>query len=70
MAKKGWSDLTMLQRRAILAGGACELVITAAAVRDLATRPARTVRGPKALWALTFVVQPFGPLAYFFAGRR
>jgi len=68
--KKKWSDLTPAQQRAIKVGGALEVVLTALALRDLASRPADQVRGSKALWAIAFVVQPFGPLAYFAAGRR
>ena len=68
--KKKWSDLTPAQQRAIKVGGVLEAVLTALALRDLAGRPADRVRGPKALWAVSFVVQPFGPLAYFAAGRR
>jgi hypothetical protein len=70
MAKKTWSDLTGLQRRAIYVAGAVEAVTTAAALRDLARRPAAGVRGPKAAWALACVVQPVGPLAYLAVGRR
>lgn len=70
MAKKQWSDLTPSQQRAILVGGAVELALTAAALRDLARRPAADVRGPKVMWVLAFFVQPFGPLAYFAKGRR
>ena len=65
-----WSELTPLQRRAIVAGGALEAVITAAALRDLARRPSAELRGPKAAWVVAFFVQPFGPLAYFAASRR
>lgn len=68
--KKKWSDLTPAQQRAFKVGGALEVVLTALAVRDLARRPASEVRGSKALWAASFVVQPFGPLAYFAVGRR
>ncbi|MDX6277826.1 MAG: hypothetical protein QOJ72_1954 [Nocardioidaceae bacterium] len=70
MAKKQWSDLTPGQRRAVFIAGAAETVLTVAALRDLAHRPARDVRGPKALWVLAFFVQPVGPLAYFAKGRR
>lgn len=69
-AKKSWSDLRPGQRRAILVGGTVEAVLTAAVLRDLAHRPSAEVRGPKALWALSCVVQPVGPLAYLLAGRR
>ena len=69
MATKKWSDLTPLQQQAIFAGGAAELLLTAAALLDLTRRPAPAVRGSKAAWAASFAVQPFGPLAYFAIGR-
>ena len=69
-AKKSWSDLTDRQRRLIVFGGAAEAVITTVALRDLARRPSGEVRGPKVVWLLGFAVQPFGPLAYLWAGRR
>jgi hypothetical protein len=68
--KKRWSDLTPNQRRAVYVAGAIETVATAAALRDLARRPAEDVRGPKLLWRLGAFVQPVGPLAYFVVGRR
>ena len=70
MAKKKWSDLTESQKRAVYVGGAIETVMTLAALRDLARRPADEVRGSKAAWVLAFFVQPFGPITYFLAGRR
>jgi len=70
MAKKKWSDLTPRQKRAVYVGGAVETVLTVAALRDLASRPADEIRGSKAAWALSFFVQPFGPITYFAAGRR
>jgi hypothetical protein len=70
VAKQRWSDLTPGQQTAVIVGGTVELVVTALAVRDLVRRPGAQVRGPKALWLLGFVVQPFGPLAYFAVGRR
>ena len=68
-AKKKWSDLSPAQQRVIMVGGAMEVVVTAVALRDIARRPASQVRGSKAAWVLSFVVQPFGPLAYFAFGR-
>ncbi|MCW2775294.1 MAG: hypothetical protein JWN91_3620 [Nocardioides sp.] len=67
--RKKWGDLSPLQQKAVVAGAAAEVVVTAAALRDLARRPAGGVRGPKWLWVLSFVVQPFGPLAYLAWGR-
>ena len=68
--KKQWSDLTPAQQKAIIAGGAVEIVLTTVALRDLARRPASEVRGRKWQWVLAFVVQPFGPIAYLTRGRR
>ncbi|MGO4254962.1 PLD nuclease N-terminal domain-containing protein [Marmoricola sp. RAF53] len=68
--KKSWSDLTPTQQRAIVVGGALEVVVTVWALRDLKRRPGDAVRGPKPLWALGMAVQPFGPLAYAAFGRR
>jgi hypothetical protein len=67
--KKKWSDLSPVEQRAVIAGAAAEIVLTAWALRDLKRRPAESVRGPKAAWVASFVVQPFGPLAYVFFGR-
>jgi hypothetical protein len=58
------------QRAAIVAGATVELVLTTAALVDLARRPAAQVSGSKALWALGCFVQPVGPVAYLALGRR
>lgn len=68
--KKRWSELSPSAKRAIVVAGTVEIVVTGFALRDLIRRPAREVRGPKVLWVLAFLVQPFGPLAYFRVGRR
>jgi hypothetical protein len=68
--EKKWSDLSPRARKAIVVGGIAEAIITLIALRDLRRRPAASVRGPKLLWLPVFAVQPFGPLAYFFFGRR
>lgn len=70
MASKKWNDLTPAQRTAVVAGAAVEIMLTTVALVDLARRPAASVRGPKALWALGCFVQPVGPLAYLALGRR
>lgn len=67
--KLQWGDLSRGQQTLIVAAAAVELVVTTAALRDLRRRDARGVRGSKVLWALSFVVQPVGPLAYFALGR-
>ncbi|MFI7169679.1 PLDc N-terminal domain-containing protein [Rhodococcoides fascians] len=37
---------------------------------DLALRSSRQVSGSKRLWAAVICVNVFGPIAYFFFGRR
>jgi Phospholipase_D-nuclease N-terminal len=68
--RKTWRDLTRRQRRLVVLGGIAEAILTTVAARDLATRDPAQLRGPKALWAPLFVVQPFGPLAYLLLARR
>lgn len=68
--KKTWAELSSTQKRVVVVAGVVEVAMTLAAWRDLATRPASTVRGPKPAWALAVLVQPVGPVAYFALGRR
>lgn len=68
--KRTWQDLTPAQQRAVIVGGAVEVVLTTLALVDLARRPSEQVRGPKLLWVAGCVVQPFGPIAYLVWGRR
>ncbi len=70
MAKKSWSDLSDRQRAAVLVGAGIEIALSTMVLVDLARRPGTEVRGPKAVWVLSLVVQPFGPLAYLGFGRR
>jgi Phospholipase_D-nuclease N-terminal len=65
-----WNELPRWQQAGIVALAAAEIVLTATAAVDLVRRPRRDVRGPKALWALGFGVQPFGPVTYLLVGRR
>jgi hypothetical protein len=65
-----WSELSRNQRAAIIAGSAVEIVLTTAALVDLARRPRAQMRGAKPLWALGCFVQPVGPIAYLAWGRR
>ena len=68
--RRAWSDLSRGQRRAVMALGAVQLTLQAAALIDLARRPAREVNGDKRLWAAATFVNWAGPLAYFARGRR
>jgi Phospholipase_D-nuclease N-terminal len=68
--KKRWSDLSPRTKAAIAVAGTAEVVATMVALQDLRRRPRGQVRGPKLLWVLSFVVQPFGPLLYLSVGRH
>lgn len=69
MAKRKWSDLSPMQRKAVVVLGIAETLATTAMLVDLARQPASNVRGSKNLWRALSVVQPVGPLAYFTVGR-
>jgi hypothetical protein len=73
VAKKRWSDLSPSTRRLIVVGGAFETVLKAAALVDLARRPAQQLRGSKARWATAIVlINSAGlvPISYFAYGRQ
>lgn len=67
--KKSWKDMTAAQKGAVVVIGTAEVALTAWAVTDLVRRPVEQVRGPKPLWCVGMIVQPFGPIAYLVAGR-
>jgi hypothetical protein len=73
VAKKRWKDLSPGTRRLIVIVGSIEAILKAAALADLARRPARRVRGSKLRWATAIaLVNSAGavPIAYFLYGRR
>jgi hypothetical protein len=73
MAGRRWSDPSPRSRALIVVGGAVEASLKAAALTDLARRPAGEVRGPKWLWAVGLVlINSVGaaPLLYLLIGRR
>ena len=57
-------------RRAVWALLAVELVLIAAAERDIQRRPADRIRGPKLLWRVVATQNLIGPAAYLGLGRR
>jgi hypothetical protein len=68
--KRGWQDLTSAQRWAVVAGGAVQVALQAAALRDLRHRPATELRGSRRWWVAASFLNYLGPLAYFAVGRR
>jgi hypothetical protein len=65
-----WSDLAPGERRAIVLGGAVQLVLLGAALADLRRRPSDEIRGGKRLWVPAVFVNFVGPVAYFLLGRK
>jgi hypothetical protein len=65
-------ELAGRQRVALLVRGVVQLGLLATALRDLRTRPAAEIRGPKLIWMLVSGVNYLGvgPMAYFAFGRR
>jgi hypothetical protein len=68
--KLTWSEMSGGQKAGVLIVGIVQLGLAATAWRDLATRPAEKVNGPKRLWAAIIAVNWVGPIAYFIKGRR
>jgi hypothetical protein len=65
-----WRDLGPGERRAIMVGGAVQLVLLSAALADLRRRAPDEVRGGKRLWVPAVFVNLIGPIAYFLLGRK
>jgi hypothetical protein len=65
-----WRDLTPAQRWAVVVGGAVQVALQAAALRDLRRRSTAELRGSKRWWVAASFLNYVGPLAYFAVGRR
>jgi Phospholipase_D-nuclease N-terminal len=68
--KKRWSELTRVQQRSIVAGGAAQVVLQVAALWDLHRRSDAELRGSRRWWTAASFLNFVGPIAYFVAGRR
>jgi hypothetical protein len=67
--RKKWSELTTQQRGGVLALVALQAALAAFAQRDLSSRSAAELRGPKILWRFA-TLNTIGALAYIFVGRQ
>jgi hypothetical protein len=68
-----WSDLSKRNQRLLIAAAVVETSLKAAALADIARRPASEIRGPKWAWIpAVSIVNSAGlaPIAYFVWGRR
>lgn len=70
MHRKSWKQLNPTQRRLVVLGGALQLTMQGAALRDLRRRAPDEVNGPRWAWACATFVNTVGPCAYFLFGRR
>ena len=66
-SKKKWSDLTPQQRAGVLGLVALQAALAAFAQRDLGSRSADELRGPKLLWRFA-TLNTFGAIAYLTIG--
>lgn len=72
VVRQRWSDLSPRTRRFVIVAGAVEGALKAAALVDLARRPASQVRGSKVRWVVAIIVinsAGLVPVAYFVRGR-
>ncbi|WP_295627589.1 PLDc N-terminal domain-containing protein [uncultured Corynebacterium sp.] len=65
-----WKDMSLPAKIGVGSAIAAELAAKVGMWRDLATRPADQVRGPKWLWFILSFVNTFGPGAYYAFGRK
>ncbi len=68
--KKKWSEISPARRWAMVAAGAVQLTLQAAALRDIAKRTPEQINGSKKLWVAASFLNFAGPIAYFMKGRR
>jgi len=66
--RKKWSELSSAEQAQILTLVAVQAVLAAWAQRDLSSRSASEVRGPKMLWRL-LTLNTAGTVAYILVGR-
>ena len=73
MTTQRWNELDPRVRQGVVVAAAVEAGLKIAALIDLAQRPASSVRGSKAGWAVCIIaINSFGllPIAYLLRGRR
>jgi len=73
MRRTRWNDLNPRTRQVLIGAATIEGALKAAALIDLARRPAGRVRGSKRAWALAITLTNSAgvvPIVYFTRGRR
>ena len=69
-ADKRWADLSVGQRRLLVAAAAAEAVTQDRGADRHPAPAASQIRGPKGLWRAAMVVNLLGPVSYFAVGRK
>ncbi|HJQ47157.1 MAG TPA: PLDc N-terminal domain-containing protein, partial [Amycolatopsis sp.] len=70
MARKKWSDLSVVERCGILGAAIVQFALAGGAWWDLSRRPASGVRGSKQMWAFVIAINFVGPVTYLRFGRK
>lgn len=70
MQSKQWKDLTTTQKLGIIVLGVIQFILMGAALWDIRHRPADNIKGSKRLWVTAAFINFFGPIAYFWVGRK
>jgi hypothetical protein len=68
--KMTWSEMSAGRKAGVLVMGTVQMILAAAAWRDLAKRPDEQVNGSKGVWVAIIAINWIGPIAYFVRGRR
>jgi hypothetical protein len=67
--QKDWSNLSQVQKTAIVVLGIVQVALLAMAQWDIHTRPEEEIRGNKWIWTAVAFVNFIGPITYFIVGR-
>jgi hypothetical protein len=70
LSGKSWHDLSQRQKTGIVVQGTLQLALMAWTLWDVRRRDPAKLNGSKRLWTALAFVQPLGPIAYFFFGRK
>ncbi|WP_099025348.1 PLDc N-terminal domain-containing protein [Mycolicibacterium palauense] len=70
LSGRRFSELSTRSRVLIVVGAIVQVLLQAAALRDIRNRPAAQINGSKPLWVCLSFLNFVGPIAYFAVGRR
>jgi hypothetical protein len=70
MRRRGWKEMSPVQRVRNVLMGAVQLVLVTLALWDISHRPDNEINGKKRTWVMASLIQPVGPIIYFMFGRK